>query len=375
MDRALAVLTGVALLTIGVEATDDAQPLLAVGLGTVFALLVFAGSPWLSRRPTPRRYWLTAGYVASQLPLGLLLYGAAEAGVGATLLLDGPGQPERAAAAAAGRGRSSSPLVPLVHVGMALGDGLRNGLGTARRGRVHRRRHRAAAPRAAGPRASSPARNERLREYAAQAEELATTQERNRVARDIHDGLGHHLTVVQMQVQAARAVLADRPGEGRRRARQGAAAGRRRRWPRSAGRSPRCASRAPSPPLREALRGARRGDLGRRRADRAGGRPARSAPLPPEVEESLFRAAQEGLTNVRKHAAAASRAGWCSTTATTARCGWRSATTGRGTAGDVDGRRASACSGCASGPPGSAARLDVVSEPGGGTTVRVEVPG
>jgi signal transduction histidine kinase len=29
-------------------------------------------------------------------------------------------------------------------------------------------------------------------------------------------------------------------------------------------------------------------------------------PLPPEAEEALFRAAQEGLTNVRKHAGAAS---------------------------------------------------------------------
>src|SRR3712207_3400887 len=53
--------------------------------------------------------------------------------------------------------------------------------------------------------------NTKLRGYAAQAEELATTQERNRVARDIHDGLGHHLTVVQMQVQAARAVLGSDP--------------------------------------------------------------------------------------------------------------------------------------------------------------------
>src|SRR3712207_9028407 len=52
----------------------------------------------------------------------------------------------------------------------------------------------------------------RSRGYAAQAEELATTRERNRLARDIHDGLGHHLTVVQMQVQAARAVLASDPG-------------------------------------------------------------------------------------------------------------------------------------------------------------------
>ncbi|HWA88298.1 MAG TPA: hypothetical protein VG710_18870, partial [Opitutus sp.] len=34
--------------------------------------------------------------------------------------------------------------------------------------------------------------NRQLRENAAQAEELATTRERNRVAREIHDGVGHY---------------------------------------------------------------------------------------------------------------------------------------------------------------------------------------
>ena len=48
--------------------------------------------------------------------------------------------------------------------------------------------------------------HEQLRDHAARAERLATAQERNRVARDIRDGLGDSLTVVQMQVKAARAV-------------------------------------------------------------------------------------------------------------------------------------------------------------------------
>jgi signal transduction histidine kinase len=39
------------------------------------------------------------------------------------------------------------------------------------------------------------------------AEELATLQERNRLARDIHDGLGHYLTALNMQIKAAQAVL------------------------------------------------------------------------------------------------------------------------------------------------------------------------
>jgi len=49
--------------------------------------------------------------------------------------------------------------------------------------------------------------NLRLREHAAQIEELATTKERNRLAREIHDSLGHYLTVVNVQIEAARAIF------------------------------------------------------------------------------------------------------------------------------------------------------------------------
>ncbi|NLG96633.1 MAG: sensor histidine kinase [Chloroflexi bacterium] len=49
--------------------------------------------------------------------------------------------------------------------------------------------------------------NHRLREYALQIEELAITKERNRLAREIHDGLGHYLTTIHMQIQASRAVM------------------------------------------------------------------------------------------------------------------------------------------------------------------------
>jgi len=46
--------------------------------------------------------------------------------------------------------------------------------------------------------------NHQLAEYAAQAEELAATQERNRLARQIHDNLGHYLTIVNVQIEAAK---------------------------------------------------------------------------------------------------------------------------------------------------------------------------
>ncbi len=53
--------------------------------------------------------------------------------------------------------------------------------------------------------------NEQLRLYAAQIEELTLVKERNRMAREIHDGLGHYLTTIGMQIKAARATLKKNP--------------------------------------------------------------------------------------------------------------------------------------------------------------------
>lgn len=49
--------------------------------------------------------------------------------------------------------------------------------------------------------------NQQLRDYAAQIEDLAIIKERNRLAREIHDGLGHYLTSIHMQIKAANALL------------------------------------------------------------------------------------------------------------------------------------------------------------------------
>jgi signal transduction histidine kinase len=53
--------------------------------------------------------------------------------------------------------------------------------------------------------------NARLREYALRVEELATEQERNRIARDIHDSLGHSLTVFSIHLEAASRLLHTNP--------------------------------------------------------------------------------------------------------------------------------------------------------------------
>jgi signal transduction histidine kinase len=143
--------------------------------------------------------------------------------------------------------------------------------------------------------------NTQLRAYAAQAEELATTRERNRLAREIHDGVGHYLTVVKTQLDAASALLPARPDRARdavdKAAKLSAEALDDVR--RSVG-----ALRTDTirPPLPEALR-----ELA------AHGEPVPTLaiegeprPLAPGVEHALFRAAQEGLTNIRKHARATS---------------------------------------------------------------------
>ncbi len=52
-----------------------------------------------------------------------------------------------------------------------------------------------------------------LKAYAEQVAELATTKERNRLARDIHDTLGHYLTVINVQLEKALAFRNMNPQE------------------------------------------------------------------------------------------------------------------------------------------------------------------
>ena len=55
--------------------------------------------------------------------------------------------------------------------------------------------------------------NEQLRLYASQIEDLTLSRERNRMAREIHDGLGHYLTTIGMQIKAAQAIMKKNPNE------------------------------------------------------------------------------------------------------------------------------------------------------------------
>jgi signal transduction histidine kinase len=141
--------------------------------------------------------------------------------------------------------------------------------------------------------------NAQLRAHAAAAEELATTRERNRLAREIHDGVGHYLTVIKTQLDAAQALLpadpqraADSVGKAARLAGEALDDVRR-----SVGT---LAADTTRPPLVETLRHLA-ADSDAAMTLRIEGTPR---PLAAAAEHALFRTAQEGLTNVRKHAAA-----------------------------------------------------------------------
>lgn len=54
----------------------------------------------------------------------------------------------------------------------------------------------------------------RVEKLSAEVAQLAAANERNRLAREIHDTLGHYLTVIHVQLEAARAVIAAEPERG-----------------------------------------------------------------------------------------------------------------------------------------------------------------
>src|SRR5947208_742021 len=58
--------------------------------------------------------------------------------------------------------------------------------------------------------------NRKLAQYAAATEQLATSQERNRLARELHDTLAHSLSGVTVQLEAVQALWELNPMEARR---------------------------------------------------------------------------------------------------------------------------------------------------------------
>lgn len=145
--------------------------------------------------------------------------------------------------------------------------------------------------------------NQKLREYAAQVEELTMIRERNRLAREIHDGLGHYLTAINIQIKAAQAVAQQDPTlavnalENAQSLSQEALADVRRSV--SALRADPTSGRPVADTLKSLLEEAFRSGVETSFAVEGDPRP-----LTEQIEFTLFRVAQEGLTNVRKHAQA-----------------------------------------------------------------------
>ncbi len=145
--------------------------------------------------------------------------------------------------------------------------------------------------------------NHQLSSYAAQVEELATTKERNRLAREIHDNLGHYLTVVNVQIKVAQAVMDANPAKAQDALEKA----------QGLTQEGLNAIRSSVAALRESPLGARSlpdaiGDL--LAETQASGLVTtfdvrgEQRPLDEKTALTLFRTAQEGLTNVRKHASA-----------------------------------------------------------------------
>jgi len=145
--------------------------------------------------------------------------------------------------------------------------------------------------------------NRKLTEYAAQVEELATSKERNRLAREIHDSIGHYLTAVNMQIEAARAVMQTDPA----RAQQALA-------------KAQTLTKEGLAEIRRSVSALRINPMETRplheaiellvEEHRASGLDVNYRiegtirPVSAQVEITLYRIAQEGLTNIRKHARA-----------------------------------------------------------------------
>jgi signal transduction histidine kinase len=143
-----------------------------------------------------------------------------------------------------------------------------------------------------------------LQAHAERAEELAMAQERNRLAREVHDTLGHRLTVAAVQLEGAQRLIERNPVkaaqmvatvraqvvDGLNELRRTVAA---LRAPLESDLSLPAALTRLATNFQEATGIAAHLDL-----------PQQLLPLPDEHRHTLYRTAQEGLTNVQRHAGA-----------------------------------------------------------------------
>jgi signal transduction histidine kinase len=142
-----------------------------------------------------------------------------------------------------------------------------------------------------------------LRQYSLQIEELAALQERNRIAREIHDSLGHALTSLNVQIQTGLKLLKRSPEEAHAFLEQAQQLGMMAMQEVRQSVSTLRADERPEPPFQEAIATLLQ------EFRQSTGLPITSSIylttcLSPQITRTLFRLTQEALTNICKHAEA-----------------------------------------------------------------------
>jgi signal transduction histidine kinase len=144
--------------------------------------------------------------------------------------------------------------------------------------------------------------NARLVRYSSDLEELATSRERNRLARELHDTLAHALSGLAVQLEAAVTQWDSRPEEARRRVEASLSAARG-----GLTEARRAIKNLRASALEErGLKGALQ-SLAETMAARAGSHldlvlPPTDLALSPAVEQGIYRIAEEALSNAVQHA-------------------------------------------------------------------------
>ncbi|HLU34128.1 MAG TPA: sensor histidine kinase [Thermomicrobiales bacterium] len=287
------------LLSDELVAWSGGWSIVALLLGILCVAIGIGVFPHIVRNQSPVA---TFGYVVVQLALGIAVFSFSHPG-GMFLLVLTVGQavrvlPLRWVVA------MSAPM-PFLHAGMEdRGEAVTSGaiflaaiILTIGFSRAVERERRA--------RAELDEANRRLRAYAAQAEELATMRERNRMAREIHDTLAQGFTGILLQLEGVDSALdssntalaRERLEHARVLGKESLAEARRSVW-----------SMRPRALEHQTLPDAVRDVVNALSLD--GGPEVRietigeARPLPPEVENDLLRVAQEAIANATKHAGA-----------------------------------------------------------------------
>ncbi|MDX2232261.1 MAG: sensor histidine kinase [Leptolyngbyaceae cyanobacterium bins.349] len=142
-----------------------------------------------------------------------------------------------------------------------------------------------------------------MRQYSLQIEELAAVQERNRIAREIHDSLGHALTSLNVQIQTVLKLWNHNPKEAHAFLQQAQQLGTMAMKEVRQSVSTLRADERTDPPLQDAIATLLQ-EFRQSTGITVDVALHLTATLPPDVTRTIYRLTQEALTNICKHAQA-----------------------------------------------------------------------